>query len=656
EKVSMIPVSKAEDLYYKAERLYNEGNVEESVNHYLQALQEDPNYLDALINLSVTLIELNKHQDAKMYLERALRLDRDNHIVLTNYANVLYSLNRIDDALHYYHKALSLNPQSVEIKKNIVQVLISKEMFEDAIVYLNQLISAGVTQKDVFIKLGHCLSKIKRHQDALKTMLLCYRIYPKDPEVITIIGTIFENLGDDDRAEACYRQAVRFGLTNHIHYFNLARILKKKGLYEEAVYFFKRSVEIKSDFLEGLLELGNTYKHLKRYKEALDTYMFLHGIVPNSYLVLNNIGTTYYEMKSYDRALIYLNKAINLKPDFAPAYFNRGLVFKDTFDLNSAIDDYQSAIRLNYEYPEAHWNLGLILLSKGDLEQGFKHYEWRKRLTLYEPYKRQFKGKEWNNEDLYNKTILLHDEQGFGDAIQFVRYAKILNAMGARVILECLQPLVRLFGYADGVDSVIARGHELPDFDFYCSLLTLPLRFNTKIETIPNDVPYIRPPIPAAISKGDKRVKIGIAWSGINPPHKSCPLDIFFRIFKDIADIHIYNLQKIITDTDREFIISRGVVDVMQDVSDFLDTANIMRNLDLIITIDTSIAHLGGAMGLRVWTLLHYDADWRWLTAREDSPWYPTMRLFRQKSYGDWDSLVKRVNEYLSETISSSIT
>lgn len=647
-------MSKANELFNQAERFYEDGKLSESVRFYLLALQEYPDFIDALINLSVTLIELNQKEEALRHLHRALQLDKNNYIIITNYANLLFSLNKVDEALNYYLHALNINPNSIEIKKNISNVLISQGKYENAIIYLNELINDDIAQKDVLIKLTHCLNSLKRHEEALKIVLKCHRIYPRDCEVINSLAQTFESLGDIDKAENCYRQIVRLEPTNYVYYFNLALLLKKKGLKEDAVYYFKRSVEIKSDFQEGLLELANTLKSLKRYKEAVDIYKNLLDIHPNSPIVLNNIGTTYYEMKEYAIAFRFLNEAIKQKPDFASAYFNRGLVYKDTFQNDNAIDDYVRALGINANYPEAHWNLGLLYLIKGDFENGWKHYEWRKKLSVYEPFKRHFIQPEWQGESLINKTILLHDEQGFGDAIQFIRYAKMVKDMGAKVFIECLEPLTRLFLYADGVDNVVTRGHELPDFDCYCSLLTLPLRFNTTLQTIPQEIPYIKPIFQVKKRTADEIFKVGIAWAGINPQHKSCPVDVFMNIFYDINRVEVHNLQKIMTDTDKDFIESKGVINKMESVKDFLDTAIIMSNLDLVITIDTSVAHLSGAMGLNVWTLLHYDADWRWLLQREDTPWYPTMRLFRQKTYGDWSGIVREVNENLSKLITVS--
>ncbi|MCX8027882.1 MAG: tetratricopeptide repeat protein [Thermodesulfovibrionales bacterium] len=643
-------MTSAKEYFDKAEILYHQGNLKEAIKCYKDALEKDPDYLDALINLSVTLIQCGKTQDALPFIKKALEIDNTNHIVLTNYANILFSLNKTDEALEYYIKALKFCPTSIEIRKNIAHLLMQQGQYEDAVTYLNQLLNEGLTQKDVFLNLTHCLNTLKRHQDALKIILLCYRTFPMDCDVINNLAITFECLGDVDKAENCYRQVVRLQPHNHIYNFNLGLFLKKKGLLEASIDYFKNALLLKGDFQEAMLELGNALKRLKRHHEAIDIYKNLLNLIPNSPIVLNNIGTTYYEMKQYDKALHYLNEALRLNPHFANAYFNRGLVYKDSFEYDKAIEDYKQAIKINKDYPEAHWNLGLLLLSQGDLDNGWRHYEWRKKLSVYKPFERNFAQPEWNGEVLNDKTVLLHDEQGFGDAIQFVRYARLIKDMGARVVIECLEPLTRLFKFAEGVDDVITRGYPLPHFDFHCSLLTLPLRFKTTIDTIPKSIPYIKPNIDFK-DKKEPILKIGIAWSGINPPHKSCPLDILFDAFLGLDGIRIFNLQKIMTVDDKRFLLSKDVVDNMNKVKDFLDTAILMADLDIIITIDTAVAHLAGAMGLNVWTILHYDADWRWLLDRDDSPWYPTMRLFRQKRFGDWHSVIKQINHALSEMI-----
>jgi hypothetical protein len=292
-------------------------------------------------------------------------------------------------------------------------------------------------------------------------------------------------------------------------------------------------------------------------------------------------------------------------------------------------------------------------LLAGKLEEGWKRYEWRWQKADYIQYKREFAQPQWDGKDIKGKTICLHAEQGFGDAIQFIRYAPLVAKNGARVIVEAPYPLIDLFKTVEGIDMLVKRGDSLPDFDVHCPILTLPMLFKTSMQSIPASVPYIHSD-PARksrwterLSAGKKRLKVGIAWSG-NPDHKNDRnRSISFAMLRPIAEmpqVSLYSLQKGIVSSEIEAQIQEaGMIDYTGDIGDFADTAALIDNLDLIISVDTSVAHLAGALGKNVWVLLPYAPDWRWLLGRNDSPWYPTMRLYRQSLPGDWEGVVKEV-------------
>ncbi|HMK49340.1 MAG TPA: glycosyltransferase family 9 protein, partial [Thermodesulfovibrionales bacterium] len=308
------------------------------------------------------------------------------------------------------------------------------------------------------------------------------------------------------------------------------------------------------------------------------------------------------------------------------------------------------------------WSIALLQLRSGDFENGWKGYEWRWQLKDELATARFFSQPRWDGSDISGKTVLLHSEQGFGDTIQFARYAPLVADLGATVIIECQRELVSLLRSVKGVHTVIARDDEAPPFDIHCPLLSLPSVFGTKLETIPGKVPYISADQAAIQLWRDKIIsapaapRIGLAWSG-NPKKptdrfRSCPLDAFIPL-SGVGDITFFSLQKGAAARQAGTLSEDlKILDYTDKINDFSDTAALVQNLDLVITVDTAVAHLAGALGKPVWILLPFVSDWRWMRDREDSPWYPTMRLFRQRSSGDWESVMSRVSECLREFVS----
>ena len=639
----------ARSFFLQAEALFDQGNFDEAIKYYKEALSLDPNMVEATINLSIALSQKGLPNDALIHIEEALKRHNTNVLLWNNYANLLRQEGRTGEAIGAYKRALEREPHAVAIRFNLAVLLHETNRLEEAIEAYTQLLQIDPYHKGALYNLSVILHQKGLYEDAISYLNRCLKIDPKDARTINLIALVFEAAGNASAAEGCFRRAIQLMPADYTVRFNYANLLSRQRRTEEAVEEYKKAVSLNLNSIEAYIQLGNHLKLLKRYTEAIDAYHKVIELDPSSADGYNNLGNVLKEMGRYDEALSYINRAIEIDPKQAGYYFNLGLIYKELYRYEDAIDAYRSAISLKYDYPEAHWNLALLLLMHGDFKNGWPQYEWRKRLSLYEPYVRGFKEPLWRGEDLQGKRILIHDEQGFGDAIQFVRYVPLLKAMGATVFVECLSPLARLFEGVVGVDRVITRGFGLPNFDYHCSILSLPMMFKTDLTNLPNKVPYIKVD-EALLNKWSqwvgeygKNPKIGIAWSGINPPHKSCRIEDLLALLK-ISGRCFFNLQygpaqKELTILPMEIMM----IDLMDRVEDFADTAALIMNLDLVITIDTSIAHLAGALGKPVWVLLHYDADWRWLLGRSDSPWYPTMRLFRQAKPGDWQPVVESV-------------
>ena len=395
------------------------------------------------------------------------------------------------------------------------------------------------------------------------------------------------------------------------------------------------------------------------------------------------------QMARYEEALVSIDRCLQLKPLCTTTLYNRGNILKALGRLDEAIASFQRAsilrLRSIKEIPVGskeqyllqqdivlgYWNLALTLLLKGNLEQGWLLYEYRWQWDNFPSTRRNFKQPLWLGQaKLAGKTIFLHSEQGLGDTLQFCRYVPLLKAQGARVILAIEPPLVSLLSSLQGLDMLISQGNQIPDFDYHCPLLTLPLACRTwSLESIPAQVPYLSAPsaqMEVWRNKLGKKSKprVGLVWSsGARPglpeyARRDIPFQLIAQLNRD--DIDFYSLQKgqpaesLLLEHKNQYWSNDNFYIFSEDIKDFSDTAALIGQLDLVISVCTSVVHLAGALGVPTWVLLPSGADWRWLLERTDSPWYPTLRLFRQKQFGDWQSVIQLVQEELNHFVASA--
>jgi tetratricopeptide (TPR) repeat protein/ADP-heptose:LPS heptosyltransferase/glycosyltransferase involved in cell wall biosynthesis len=508
-----------------------------------------------------------------------------------------------------------------------------------------------------------------------------------NPDRLHKQGAIAYQAGNISEAIAYYHQVLEINPKYAKTHNNLAIALKQQGNLKEAIAHYRQAITW-GDANE--LPLANIYHNLANalesigeFAEAIGTYREAINLSPDLAEAYYNLARLLNEQGQTEEAIAHYKEAINYNPQFFQAYSNLGNIFKELNQLSEAIYYYEQAIELKPDYAEAHWNLGITLLLNGDLQRGFAEYEWRWQTADFP--RRSFPQPLWDGTPLNGQTILLYSEQGLGDRIQFIRYVSLVAQQGGRIIVECSPPLARLFQTLPYVEEIVIKGEPLPEFDYHCPLMSLPYIFGTTLETVTANIPYLYNHIPP-LSKGwlggdpillNPNFKIGIVWAG-NPQHKkdalrSCDLKYFLPLL-DLPGVTFYSLQKgdqvkdLAPDggsplqrgefnpdggfpEDRgESIISR-IENLDKRLNDFADTAAVVAQLDLVITVDTSVVHLVGAMGKPVWLLLGNHQDWRWMLGREDSPWYPTMRIFRQSQPGDWSELFQRVFLALQETL-----
>jgi hypothetical protein len=403
---------------------------------------------------------------------------------------------------------------------------------------------------------------------------------------------------------------------------------------------------------------------MNRLEEALLDSQRACALDPGDAGACNGVGDILARLPDrQEEALQWFNRALELQPDFIQALTNKALVLGQLHRSEEAIASYRRLRSLDPDNAEVDISLGQLHLLLGDFESGWAGHEARRKIPSFSAPYPKFSQPIWlGKEAIDGKTILVHVDEGFGDTIQFARYLPMLAARGARVILVVDGPAYPLLSGLAGVSQCFPfPAHALPPFDFHCPMSSLPVAFATRLDTIPSGISYLPAPAAGRVQAWESRLglhdrlRVGLVWSG-NPSHRndqnrSIPLRTLSRILD--ADAAFVSLQKEPRPDDEAFLLeSTGIIDLTADLTDFTETAALLRCLDLVITVDTSVAHLAGALGCPTWILLPHHPDWRWLLGRDDSPWYPTIRLFRQPKPRDYDSVVDRVRAELTAMIS----
>jgi tetratricopeptide (TPR) repeat protein len=483
-----------------------------------------------------------------------------------------------------------------------------------------------------------------------------------DFDVLHLLGAIAGQRGDLEAGLKFWDKACAIKPYHTELLKNYGIVLGRLTRLQDAMKMYDRAIAIKPDYAEAFYNRGNTLLELKRAEEAIASYDKALAIKPDCADALNNRGNVQRDyLKRYQDALATYDKAIAIRSDFAGAYFNRGLSLHELRRFREGMASYDRALAMRPDYAEAHFNTALVLLLTGDYHRGWAEYEWRWKNESIARSKRNFPQPLWLGADaIAGKTVLLHSEQGLGDAIQFCRYVPMIAARGGHVILEVQKTLHKLMTTLSGAVQVISRGDPLPDFDLHCPLLSLPLAFRTRLETIPAATPYLRAlqSIPNWETRlgSRSRPRIGLAWSG-NPSHKNdSDRSIALHALLPILDTEatFVSLQKDLRPRDAALLKERrDILDFGDVLKDFADTAALVSHLDLVISVDTSVAHLAGALGKPVWVLLPFIPDWRWLLDRDDSPWYPTARLFRQGETREWKTVTRRVHHEVRHFVES---
>lgn len=542
---------------------------------------------------------------------------------------------QFEEALKCYQNALRINPKLFHAAFNCGVILQIKKEHDQALQYYQKALTIDKKCAQAYYNCGMCYSELKNYPLAQEYLEHAVSCKPEYEKALVQLGIVYQQQNHLDKACETFNKVLATNPHNLSALREYAKTLLRADKLEEAAIYFEQALQLEPRHVYTQFDLANTYNMLNRMTEALALYELLAENHPKSAELIYNYAYALKKVGRVEEAIPFYQKALHLKPDYA----------------------------------NAHFSLGLAYLTLGDFKHGWPEYEWR--WASYNESPKKFNKPIWDGSDLNGKRIFVYAEQGLGDTFQFVRYLKLLKAQGAHVIFQTQKPLKTLLSRCPYIDELLVQGQQhIPPFDTYIALMSLPLMFDTEIETVPAEIPYIYADEHLVTYwkeqlSSDTHFKVGICWQG-NANYRTQALRhtvaakstsaAMFAPLADVEGVSFYSLQKIngedqLNKLPDGFVVHTFGPDFDESHGRFMDTAALIKNLDLVITIDTSICHCSAALGAKVWLLLPTPADWRWMLECTHTPWYPNMRLFRQKTPGDWHNLMLEVRDELRKYI-----
>lgn len=618
-QLQVVAVTRPDPRLESALAFYRSGRAKEAERICFDLLRGNPRHVGTLTLLGAIKSGQDDHEAAVTFLRRALNVAPAAHRTLSNLGLSLRSLGRPEEALECFTNAVRLAP-------------------DYAVAWYNQ----GVVLRD-----------LQRLEAALEAYDRAIASNPAFADAIGNRGDVLYDLGHFDAALASFDRSIALRPDHAESHAKRAAALRRLGDLTQALASLHRAITLAPQILGYRFERGKLLSQLGRYEEAIADFDDTLAVDTGHVHALSHRGAALLELRRYDEAELTFQRAVALDPSLPQLWINLGQSQRELGAFGVALKSYQRAAEIDPTFADAHWNIAFSCLLLGDFEAGLREYEWRWRTPTLGLQARETGLAPWLGEtSLEGKEILIHAEQGYGDTVQMARYAQELSERGATVTLEVPSRLATLLKTVPGVSRVVRSGDPSPSFECHCPIMSLPFAFGTRLETIPNKVPYIRTD-PALVAQWSARLgprrnlRIGVMWSGNPiPPKRSIPLDEFSKLFD--LPLDFISLQREVHPSDETALRSSTRLRHFGAAQhDFADLAALVESMDLIISVDTVTAHIAGAMGKPVWILLPYSPDWRWLVDRRDSPWYPTAELFRQSRPWDWGPLLEEVRARL---------
>lgn len=639
------------------------GMLEDAEKYWRMLLELEPNNPDAFNNLGLLLMEKGQFAEAESYFQQALSAKPDFAIALNNMAIVLSLQNRQGEAELALRRSLELAPNFPEARNNLGEILQNRGLLAEAEFEFQQALLLNPEYTKALFNLSIVKFGLNQWAEAEPLLLRLAELNPHHADAFNNLGIICRRSDRLALAEQYYRKALEIVSDHSAFLGNLGEVVFKLGRYREADDLIQQALKKDPDSLDCWSNLSLLYIEENRWAEAkqcLDECLRINSHHASSF---NSLGVVQENLLNYDEAESWYKKAVALEPQEADFIINLGALQVSCKKFLEAESATRKALSLNPDSIQAQVNLAFILLHQGRYQEAWPYYEarFRPELGSHAVKVPELPIPPWRGEPLMGKHLLIWHEQGFGDDIQFCRYITEIKSMGARQIdMVCKPPLLPLLETVTGVDILYPeiKDTELPKADYWVFPMSILKNLNLTPETIPANLPYLHP-IPERLAKWQKRLplarpKVGLVWQGntgyVNDSHRSLPSLNSLAPLAAVPNIQFISLQKGAAETEAlNPPAGMNLFPVGPDLEDFADTAAVIEQLDLVITVDTAVGHLSGALGKPCWIMLpFYKTDWRWMQEREDTPWYPqTVRLFRQGKGESWQLVIERVAQAL---------
>jgi tetratricopeptide (TPR) repeat protein len=626
-------------------------------------------------NLAIALQNLDRNDEAVASCLAALKLQPGHFSALNTMGNALMKLAKQDEAVECFRKAIALKPDLAEIHFNLASAFRVMGKLNDAADACRSVIALKPDHVEAHYLLGTALKHAGRTDEAASALETAIRLKPQHAEALNMLGNVLTDQGKLDDALVRYQQAIQSRPDHAEALYNLGNVQGRLSQHDHALDRYRAALLLKPGFVDAVYGLARTLYELEQYNEAERYYRSALSMKPDMAPAYNGLGNTLRVLGKMEDALNSYRTALELHPEFAECYYNMSNVQFDMGLIDEAIESCERSIALSPDLPEAHWNMAFALLAKGDLTAGWPKYEYR--LFKKDAAKTAFSQPDWEGSSLDGKILLVNAEQGVGDEIMFASCFSDVISTAKACIVECDNRLAPLFARSFPQARFITRtknASQLPDGmpapDVKIAAGSLPRFFRSSFKHFPAHKGYLIAD-GSAVARWRERLdqlgpglKVGISWRGgrkaIVRRNRSTTLDQW-RDLLLMQNVCFINLQygdctdelKAVQDQDGITIHDWDDSDPMRDLDDF---AAKIAALDLVISVDNSTVHLAGALGVPIWTLLPFGCDWRWMRDVDDTPWYPSMRLFRQQSFGDWDKVFNRVAQCLSASSGSEVS
>jgi Flp pilus assembly protein TadD len=626
---------------------------------YRQVIAVAPKHADALHLLGVIALQVGQPDAAIAQIRRAIAVRGDFPEAHNNLAGALRALGRLAEAEASCRAALRLRPDFADAHANLGNVQHSRGQPAEAEASYREALRLRPDLDRVHAGLGNLLAEGGRLAEAEASYRHALGLQPNDPETHDNLGKVLGRSRRPAEAAAAFREALRLRPDYPEALCHLGETLHEMRRFADAETNFRAALRLRPDYAEAHNDLGITLCAMGRQEAALASYLAALRVRPEDPEIHNNLGSALCSIDRHAEGEACYREAIRLRPDYPDAHVNLGAALGNLGRRAEAEVVYREAMQIWPDDHDPHNNLGMLLLLTGRFAEGWHEYEWRWKTKYLIGDFRKFPVPQWNGEPIGDRVLLVHAEQGFGDTLQFCRYMPLIS--GCRIVLEVQPPLVGLLSQLQGVTATIARGDALPPFDLHCPLLSLPRAFGTTVETVPRETPYLaaNPELVAAWRQrlaGVAGLRVGLVWAGgqrldvelaAAGRRRSTTLAAMAPL-GEVPGVSFVSLQKDAPPAQAAHPPpGMTLYDFTSDLHDFVDTAALIECLDLVISVDTAVAHLAGALGKPVWLLNRFDTCWRWMLDRDDSPWYPRLRQFRQTSSGDWAGVMLRVQDSL---------